>query len=252
VAGRRNEAVRVPSISRKGPAVTILPYRHPCRQSVLVVADDRELIGTQAAALQVAGLQVAVAGTGAEALVRIAERPFDLVIVDVAVRGVDRLRRGHPDAGDRPPVLFLAGCDALDGILPDVAPGRADYVTKPCRTVEVIARARVLLRGRNPGRAGGALSYGDLVLDDAVCQVRRGQRTLDLTPGEYRLLRQLLVNPGTVLSKERIARYVWGEFRGDNAIERLVSRLRHKVDFEGPALLHTRRGFGYRLGDGPS
>ncbi|WP_307531113.1 winged helix-turn-helix domain-containing protein [Streptomyces umbrinus] len=77
---------------------------------------------------------------------------------------------------------------------------------------------------------------------------RRGRRALDLTPAEYRLLRHLLVNAERVLSKEQICRHVWGETRAGNAIEKLVSRLRHKVDQEQPPLIHTRRGFGYRLG----
>ena len=71
---------------------------------------------------------------------------------------------------------------------------------------------------------------------------------LDLTPAEYRLLRHLTVNAEHVLSKEQISRHVWGEVRGDNAIEQLVSRLRRKVDHRRPALIRTRRGFGYWLG----
>jgi DNA-binding response OmpR family regulator len=106
----------------------------------------------------------------------------------------------------------------------------------------------VLLRRRRPGRQAGRPRYGDLVLDDARCEARRGSRPLDLTPAEYRLLRHLLANAERVLSKEQISRHVWGEFRANEAIEKLVSRLRHKVDREEPALIHTRRGFGYWLG----
>ena len=90
--------------------------------------------------------------------------------------------------------------------------------------------------------------YGDLVLDDATCQARRGTRQLDLTPAEYRLLSHLLANAERVLSKEQISGRVWGEYRANPAIEKLVSRLRRKVDQEQPALIHTRRGFGYWLG----
>lgn len=69
-----------------------------------------------------------------------------------------------------------------------------------------------------------------------------------LLVAEYRLLRHLLVNPERVLSKEQISRHVWGEFRAGNAIEQLVSRLRRRVNQQEPALIHTRRGFGYWLG----
>jgi DNA-binding response OmpR family regulator len=113
-----------------------------------------------------------------------------------------------------------------------------------------MARVQVApsLASNRPARRGIAPRYDDLALDDASCRARRGRRALDLTPAEYRLLRHLLDNAERVLSKEQIGRYVWGEGRADNAIEKLVSRLRRKVDREEPPLIHTRRGFGYWLG----
>jgi len=216
---------------------------------VLLVADDPEVVDLLSTTLELAGYRLARARTGEEALVRLAAQRFDLVVFDVTLPGLERLTHGRRRGiADRPPVLFVTTCEALESLLPELGPGAQDYVTKPFRITEFLARAQVLLRGRHPGGAGAPLCYGDLVLDDALCQARRGQRPLDLTAGEYRLLRHLLVNAGTVLSKEQIARHLWGEFRGDNAIERLVSRLRHKVDGGGPALIHTRRGFGYSLG----
>lgn len=149
----------------------------------------------------------------------------------------------------RPPVLYLTAYESLDRLLPELGLGEKDYVAKPFRVAEVLTRMRLLLRGTAPGRPNGAPGYGDLVLDDTLCRARRGARDLDLTPAEYRLLRHLLVNAHRVLSKEQISRYVWGDFRGDNAIEQLVSRLRRKVDREATVLIHTRRGFGYWLGE---
>lgn len=101
-----------------------------------------------------------------------------------------------------------------------------------------------------PAGWDGALRYGDLVLDHATRRARRGERTIELTPAEYRLLRCLLVNAERVLSKEQIGRHVWDDPPTDGAIERLVSRLRRKVNGEQAALIHTRRGFGYWLGRG--
>lgn len=147
---------------------------------------------------------------------------------------------------------MLAACESLARLVPELGVGERDCVTKPFRIAEVLARVKVLLRdvdGSGPARRGGTLDHVDLVLDDGTCRAHRGGRTLDLTPAEYRLLRHLLVNARKVLSKEQISGYVWGEFRGDNAIEQLVSRLRRKVDRGGPALIHTRRGFGYWLGE---
>ncbi|WP_037679718.1 response regulator transcription factor [Streptomyces griseus] len=222
-------------------------------QRVLIVAGEpgvADLLGTT---LELAGYRIRVTDTVTEALVRLAEQRFDLVVVDlepVALEGVGAA--GRPTIAHRPPVLYLAACESLDRILPELAefgPGEKDYVTKPFRMAEVLARIKVLLRAAGPGHRGAPLSYRDLILDDALCQARRGSRELHLTPAEYRLLRHLLVNAHRVLSKEQISRYVWGDFRGGNAMEQLVSRLRRKVDRGESALIHTRRGFGYWLGE---
>ncbi|MCF1598634.1 response regulator transcription factor [Streptomyces muensis] len=222
-------------------------------QRVLVVADDpgdSELLSTT---LELAGYRISLSGTGVEALTRLGRRRFDLVVFDTDVPdGAHFSRERRSTLPYRPPVLLLSGCDSLHRLGSDLGPGERDYVTKPFRVAEVLARIQVLLRGTRTGPPrGNPLHYGDLVLDDTVCRARRGTRPLDLTPAEYRLLRHLLVNAHRVLSKEQIGRDVWGDHRGDNAIEQLVSRLRRKVDREeggAPALIHTRRGFGYWLG----
>jgi two-component system OmpR family response regulator len=218
-------------------------------QRVLVVVDEPGLADLLPTTFELAGYEVGTAGTGTEMMARISERRFDLVVVDATMSSLNHLAHGRrPALADLPPVLFLTTCEKLDSLLPRLGAAGEDYVTKPFRITEILARMQVLLRGRRAGPRENALCHGDLVLDDSVCQAWRGARPLDLTPGEYRLLRHLIVNAGRVLGKEQIAQHVWGEFRGDNAMERLLSRLRHKVDLEQPALIHTHRGFGYRLG----
>jgi DNA-binding response OmpR family regulator len=218
-------------------------------QEVLVVAGDpldSELVSTT---LELAGYRVGTAGSGAEGMVRLSRQRFDLVVWDATLRENAYLAWGRRVApADRPPLLFLATCDSLPGLVPELGREQEDYVTKPLRVAEMLARVEMLLRRRRPQRPTGRPRHGDLVLDDATCQARRGNRPLGLTPAEYRLLRHLLANAECVLSKEQISRHVWGEFRAGEAIEKLVSRLRHKVDREQPALIHTRRGFGYWLG----
>ncbi|MEV6539480.1 response regulator transcription factor [Streptomyces sp. NPDC051665] len=216
-------------------------------QHLLVAVDEPDNAELLSTTLELAGYHIRTAGNGTEVVSRLAEQRFELVVIDAELPEMDALAQGRRLVTHRPPVLLLAGWDALDKLLPELGAGERDYVTKPFRIAEVLARIQVLLRGRGGGR-DGALHYADLVLDDTTCQARRGRRTLDLTPAEYRLLRHLLVNAHKVLSKEQISRYLWGDFRGDNAMEQLVSRLRRKVDQEGPALIHTRRGFGYWLG----
>lgn len=218
-------------------------------QHVLVVVDDPGDAELLATTLELAGYQVGTADTGAEGMARLARQRYDLVVLDTTLPDLADLARGRRiSPADRPPLLFLASCDSLHRLLPELGLGEEDYVIRPVRVAEVLARVQVLLRRRCPGPRPGMPGYGDLVLDDTTCRARRGPRPLDLTPAEYRLLRHLLANAGRVLSKEQISRHVWGEFRGHQAIEKLVSRLRHKVDQEDPALIHTRRGFGYWLG----
>ncbi|MFE4663443.1 response regulator transcription factor [Streptomyces sp. NPDC056716] len=218
-------------------------------QRVLVVAaapDVAELLSTT---LALAGYRVCVAVSGVEALDRVQAQSFDLAVVDVPLPDTEELiRLARRAPGPRPPVLLLTPYDSLGGLLTAPAHGWRDYVTKPFRVGEVLARMQGLLRGTGPGGPGDALRYADLLLDESLCRACRGTRTLDLTPAEYRLLRQLLLNAHQVLSKEQIGRGVWGDVRGANAIEQLVSRLRRKVDHDAPSLIHTRRGFGYWLG----
>ncbi|MGW1715379.1 response regulator transcription factor [Streptomyces sp. NPDC002156] len=217
-------------------------------QHILVIAGDPEIAELLSTTLELAGYLVVVAGSGTEALTRLGGFRFDLVVLDLTLPDLDVLARRHRVTGERPAVLFLAPADSLGMLLSAMGRVGQDYVTTPFRVSEVLIRVQVLLRGWSPARQLRVLSYGDLALDDSICEARRGQRPLDLTPAEYRLLRHLLVNSGKVLSKEQIARHVWGEYRGGNAIEQLVSRLRRKVNQERPALIHTRRGFGYWLG----
>ncbi|MDT0318953.1 response regulator transcription factor [Streptomyces millisiae] len=217
-------------------------------QHVLVVAPDPGTHELLATTLHLAGYRVGTAGTRAEALARVAEHRFDLVVVDVVLPdGTDFTVFRHRARG-RPRVLLLTAHETLSSVVPRLGDGVDDYVTKPFRVAEVLARAHVLLRRGGPTRAEPPPGYADLTLDDVTCRARRGGRALDLTPAEYRLLRYLLANAEQVITKEQIRYHVWGEFRGDNAIEKLVSRLRRKVNQHEPALIHTRRGFGYWLG----
>ncbi|MER7185366.1 response regulator transcription factor [Streptomyces hyaluromycini] len=220
-------------------------------QRLLVAVGDPDAAELLISTLELAGYRTGAAGSGAEVARRLAEYRYDLVVMDAELPGLDDLAQGGRfKPAYRPPVLLLAACESLARLVPELGAGERDYVTKPFRIAEVLARVKVLLRGVGGGdRRGGMLDHADLVLDDGACRARRGARILDLTPAEYRLLRHLLVNAEKVLSKEQISRYVWGEFRGGNAIEQLVSRLRRKVDRGGPALIHTRRGFGYWLGE---
>lgn len=209
---------------------------------LLTVGDDRtaELLRST---LRLAGYRVVLARGGAQAMARLTERCFDLVVLDVTLPDLHRLggRTGRLAEPVRPPVLLLAGGEFLGSMRSGAGDG-------PVQTAEILATAERLVRAAEPAGPVLALRYDDLVLDEASCRARRGRRPIALTPSEYRLLRCLLQHAERVLSKEQLGRHVWTDLPTSGAVERLVSRLRRKVDEEGDTLIHTRRGFGYWLG----
>ncbi|KPI06664.1 two component transcriptional regulator, winged helix family [Actinobacteria bacterium OK074] len=227
---------RLSSSGEDGPAVLV----------VTADSGDAELL---TATLESAGYRVDVARGAAEGVARLPTVRFDLVVWDATLPDNKNLAKGRRIVLDhRPPILFLITCDYLHTLLPELGGGTEDYVTRPIHATEVLARVEVLLRGRRAEPSPAMPRYGDLFLDEVTRRAWRGARPLDLSPAEYRLLRHMLVNAGQVLSKEQISRHVWSDFRAAEAIEKLVSRLRQKVDQEEPALIHTRRGFGYVFG----
>ncbi|SDO24933.1 DNA-binding response regulator, OmpR family, contains REC and winged-helix (wHTH) domain [Streptomyces sp. cf386] len=217
---------------------------------VLLVVGDPRTSEPLSAMLELAGYRTATVDRATEADDLLTERRFDLVILDVTLADTETLKHSRRLlAADRPAVLLLTGAGEFLGSLPGGSPSGGGAVARPVKVADVLARARQLVRSGEPVAAwDGALRYGDLVLDDATRRARRGERTIELTPAEYRLLRCLLVNAERVLSKEQIGRHVWDDPPTDGAVERLVSRLRRKVNGEQAALIHTRRGFGYWLG----
>nr|WP_107906891.1 response regulator transcription factor [Streptomyces chartreusis] len=231
----------------------------PAIPDVLLVVGEPRTSEPLSALLELAGYRTVVVDRATRAGLLLTERRFDLVILDVTLPDTAALRHSRRLlAPDRPAVLLLTGTGEFLGSLPGGGTGRRRGIGpgsgtggQPAasgRVAEVLARARQLVGSQEPAGWDGALRYGDLVLDDATRRARRGERTIELTPAEYRLLRCLLVNADRVLSKEQIGRHVWTDPPTDSAIERLVSRLRRKVNGEQPDLIHTRRGFGYWLG----
>ncbi|WP_199422799.1 response regulator transcription factor [Actinotalea solisilvae] len=228
----------------------------------LVVVDDeptiRELLTTS---LRFAGFEVHAAADGASALALVRDVEPDLVVLDVMLPDMDgfTVTRRMRERGQQVPVLFLTARDDTSDKVTGLTVGGDDYVTKPFSLEEVVARIRAVLRRTSAAVAADAsvLRYADLELDEDAHEVRRGGRTVDLSPTEYALLRYLLLNAGRVLSKAQILDHVWQyDWGGDGSIvESYISYLRRKVDrlpdgVEGEQpvpLIHTRRGVGYVL-----
>lgn len=219
----------------------------------LLIAEDEPKTGIYLQqGLREAGFTVDRVTTGSEALDLAMNRPYDLVILDVMLPGLDgwEIIRRLRAAGRTFPVLFLTARDGIEDRVKGLELGGDDYLVKPFAFTELLARVRTLLR-----RSGGAplnvtLGVGDLHLDLLSRRATRGGQRIPLTPRELKLLEFFMRRRGEVLSKSLIAAEVWDmTFESDtNVIEVAIRRLRAKIDDDFPVkLLHTCRGLGYRL-----
>src|SRR3989442_10724413 len=216
---------------------------------ILVVEDERKVASFIRQGLEEEGHAVEVARDGADAVDLLSGPPYDLIVLDVMLPRRDgfavlRELRGH---GVATPVLMLTARDAVADKVTGLDLGADDYLTKPFAFEELLARVRALLR-RGTDQRAAVLRLGDLSLDPATREARRGARRIALTAREYSLLDYFLRNAGRLLTRPMIAEHVWGlDFDAEsNIIDVYVGYLRRKIDDRGERrLLHTMRGAGY-------
>jgi len=218
---------------------------------ILVVDDEESLVDTVATVLRYEGYDVVEARTGREALSRLQEQRFDLVVLDVMLPDLDGLevtRRMRADRIDVP-VLFLTARSEVSDLVEGLEIGGDDYVTKPFSLAEVVARSKALLRRSSTGQHDGKLRFADVVMDEETHEVWRAGHPVALTATEFNLLRVFLLNPRRVMSKAQLIDYVWHyDFGGNqNIVEAYVRYLRRKLEPYGPPLIHTIRLVGYVL-----
>jgi len=221
---------------------------------ILLVDDEVSIQVTLAQALRSRGFDVDVAKTGGEALRLAAERPPDLIVLDLGlpdIEGSEVCRRVRETS--TVPIIILSARGAETDKVAALDLGADDYVTKPFGPEELLARIRVWLRrllsDDNP--ESGRLALGDLIIDFDRHRVVRGDEEIRLTPKEFELLTFLAKNPNRVLTHRAILKAVWGQ----NAVDQpqhlwvLVGQLRKKIepDPASPKYLVTEPWVGYRL-----
>ena len=224
------------------------------RPVILVVDDEAAMRKYVAANLKARGYEVLTAADGSEGLKLIAERPFDLLILDIMMPGPDGLEILQAVRRDMDvPVIVLSARGREDDKVRALDLGADDYLTKPFGVEELLARVRAALRRGGAAPRGPLPPYhaGDLKVDFGARRVRRGGTELALTPKEYEILAYLARNAGKVLTHRQILQAVWGGEYGDEAdyVWTYVRRIRRKVepDPEHPRYLLTAPGVGYRV-----
>jgi two-component system response regulator MprA len=226
--------------------------QHNSTMRILVVDDERPVRDALERALRLEGYEVELAADGQEALLSLARRSVDAIVLDVLMPVLDGLEtcRTLRRRDDKTPVLMLTARHEVSDRVAGLDAGADDYLVKPFALEELLARLRAILR-RSAG-GDGELGFADLTLDPGTREVRRGDRTIELTRTEFLLLELFLRNPRQVLTRDVIFDRVWGYDFGpaSNSLEVYVGYLRRKTEAEGePRLIHTVRGVGYALRD---
>jgi two-component system KDP operon response regulator KdpE len=220
---------------------------------ILVVDDEPQVLRGLSAALRAAGYEPATAATAAEAIDAAALRPPDAVVLDLRLpdgSGVDVCRRLRE--WTQVPIVVVSAVDEETEKIAALDAGADDYVTKPYAVGELLARLRAALR-RAAGPAGDApaVRFGDVEVDLALREVRRGGAVVHLTPHEYGLLAELARHPGRVLTHRALLGAVWGPvYAGETHYLRVyMANLRRKLEDDParPRHLVTETGVGYRL-----
>lgn len=222
---------------------------------ILVVDDDTALAEMIGIVLTTEGFETEFCADGAEALAAFRSARPDLVLLDLMLPGMDGIEvcsRIREESGV-PIIMLTAKSDTAD-VVKGLESGADDYIVKPFDPKELVARVRTRLRPA-PAATSETLRVGDLHIDVAGHEVRRGQSRINLTPLEFELLLALASRPQQVFTREMLLEQVWGyQYKADTRLVNVhVQRLRAKVELDpdNPRIVMTVRGVGYRAG-GPA
>ncbi|MCK5311582.1 MAG: response regulator transcription factor [Desulfobacteraceae bacterium] len=218
---------------------------------ILIVDDEHSLLEQLKKSLEKQRYIIETAVDGEEALDKLFETPFDLIILDIMMPkmdGLTLLKQAREADIDTPVLMLTAKGDVKDRIK-GLDLGADDYLAKPFSFEELLARIRALFR-RHGSQSVSTLQVLDLCLDTINREVTRGQTIINLTPREFSILEFLLYNKDRVISRFSLAEHVWGDdfdpFNMSNFMDVHIKNLRHKIDDTGKdKIVKTVRGVGY-------
>ena len=214
---------------------------------ILIAEDEERIVSFLEKGLRAGGYSTVAVGSGPEALALARDDTFDLLLLDLGLPGMDghAVLRGIRSRGERMPVVILTARDGVDDTVHGLEGGADDYVTKPFRFEELLARIRLRLRD-SAAPETTVLVAGDIALDLRSRRASVGERVVELTSREFALLETFLRHPDYVLSREQLLSHVWGYDHdpGSNVVDVYVGYLRRKL---GRDRITTVRGMGYAL-----
>ncbi len=217
---------------------------------LLIVEDEPRISDGIKAALGAAGYASDVSADGEDAWFRGDTETYDLIVLDLGLPKMDGLSvlKRWRAAGRNMPVLVLTARGTWPERVEGIDAGADDYLAKPFRTEELLARVRALIR-RSVGHGNALLEAGRLALDTRQMRIVVDGNPVQASPLEYRLVAYLMHHKGRVVPSHELIEHLYGDddARNANALEALIMRLRKKL---GPEAIETRRGFGYLITDG--
>ena len=219
-------------------------------ESILIIEDDPDMAQVLAEGLQEEAYRVSVANNGGKGLELASTGDYAAILLDIMLPIMDgyTIARQLRSDGNTTPILMLTALDATGDIVTGLDAGAEDYLSKPFSFLELLARLRALLRRGKPQPV--TVRVSDLAMNTASRTVTRNGALITLTKTEYTLLEILMRNAGHVVSREEIVKVVWNSRTSieQNSIDVFVRSLRVKIDHDaGHKLIHTVRGFGYKL-----
>ncbi len=220
---------------------------------IFLLEDDSAIGIGLSYSLKNEGYGVTVAKTVKEALKVIKEKSFSLYILDLTLpdgSGYDVCTE-IKKSGDLP-VIFLTAYDGEVNVIMGLELGADDYISKPFRVKELLARIKTVLRRYNKDTANGIINIGNIKINTNEAKVYRNSQEIILTAMEYRLLLTFINNRGIVLTRQKLLEDIWdvaGDFVNDNTLTVYIKRLRDKIEEDpaNPSVIKTVRGLGYIL-----
>lgn len=220
---------------------------------ILLIEDEQRVASFIRKGLEENGIQVAQAYDGTTGLNMALGDSYDVIILDIVmpgINGLDVCKKIREEQGYKTPVLMLTALSTTDDLVGGLSTGADDYLPKPFKFRELIARVSALARRKTIIRR--VLTAADLILDTESKEVTRGEKQIELTAREYRLLEYLLVNKNRVVSRPDILENVWdvNHDLGTNVVDVYINYLRKKIDHDFPVqLIKTIVGMGYTIKD---